>query len=304
MKKKYEGVIVPTVTPLNPDLTIDKLSLGRMFVNFEQHGVIPFILGTTGEVASIPFNDKAYMIAVAGELKNHLPLYVGISSNNEYESIALAKLAAEAGAVAVVATLPSYYALTEYEMSAYFIRLADASPLPVIIYNIPATTHVSIPLEVVDKLSYHENIVGLKDSERSEERLRKSLELWRDREDFSHFVGWAAKSAEALLLGTNGIIPSTGNLYPKLYADLWNAALAGKTEEALALQKVSDELGAIYQANKTLGQSLWALKVLMQTEELCLPVVMPPVLALEEEETTRLTQTLNNYLEHTTITLK
>jgi 4-hydroxy-tetrahydrodipicolinate synthase len=185
-----------------------------MFDNFYRNHVLPFILGTTGESASLPFELKADYVRQAGKNKQKgTILYAGIASNCLEESIELTKISEQAGVDVVAATLPSYYALTESQMKRYFEQLADAIPLPLIIYNIPATTHSSVPLQIIDELSYHSNIIGLKDSERNVERLHESLHLWKDRPDFSHFMGWAAKSAEAMLLGSDGIIPSTGNLF-------------------------------------------------------------------------------------------
>ncbi|MDQ3843454.1 MAG: dihydrodipicolinate synthase family protein, partial [Bacteroidota bacterium] len=219
-------------------------------------------------------------------------LYAGISSNCMEESVSLAKFSFDAGADVVVATLPSYYLLTESEMCNYFEQLADRMRGPLIIYNIPSTTHMSIPLNVIDELSYHENIVGLKDSERNEERLKDSSQRWSRREDFSFFSGWAAKSAATLLGGGDGVVPSTGNLYPGLYRELYKAAQEGNIEKTEELQNLSDLLGELYQKDRILGQSLWALKVLMQEVGLCQSYVMPPLQRQSEEEANRLRQQL------------
>lgn len=286
--KKYHGVVVPMVTPLLPDFTLDETAVVQLLKKMQQADVQAFILGTTGEAASLPWSVKKHYVELAGKQPRAGHLYVGISSNCLEESIAMAELAAANGADVVVATLPSYYALSPAQILQYFSDLAAQSPLPLIIYNIPATTHVSLPLDLIDQLSLHANIVGLKDSERSEERLTQSLHLWKDREDFSHFVGWAAKSAEALLLGSDGIIPSTGNLEANFYADLYQSALDGATENAHAHQRYSDALGAIYQKDKTLGESLWALKVLLSGEGIGHAVVMPPLQTLSQEEAEKL----------------
>jgi len=193
----------------------------------------------------------------------------------------------------VVATVPSYYALTETQTKNYFTALADKSPLPVIIYNIPATTHVSLPLDWLDELSHHNNIVATKDSERSDERLEKSIALWKDRKDFSHFVGWAARSAKALLSGSDGIIPSTGNIVASIYKTLVDAVVNADEAKAYQMQQLSDAIGAVYQANKTLGESLWALKVLMQSKGLCEPFVMPPLQSLDAAEKNSLLKKFN-----------
>ncbi len=296
MDKKYKGVVIPTITPLTASLDLDEEAVEKMFANFYLHNCEPFILGTTGEAASIPTDVKKAFIKKAAELKKAgTHLYVGISSNCFTESIEMAEYSADNGADVVVATLPSYYSLTDSQIKTYFIQLANESPLPVIIYNIPATTHVSLPLDIIDALSRHPNIVGAKDSERSDERLKTSIGLWKNRTDFSHFVGWAAKSAQALIDGTDGIIPSTGNLHPKLYQDLINAVKESDTEKAYAYQKQSNELGNLYQGGRTLGESLWALKILMQEKDLCQPFVMPPLQAMSSEEINKLITGLKEF---------
>ena len=284
-EKKYSGVVIPAVTPLNEKHSLDHGAVENIFEHFHKSGVHPFILGTTGEAASLPLSMKHEFLQLAGKLnKNDNMLYVGISGNSLAESVELARRSFDCGAHVVVATIPSYYTLDETAMLKYFEQLAEAVNGPLMIYNIPATTHMSIPLNVIDQLSYHENIVGSKDSERNESRLTVSLELWKERRDFSHFIGWATKSADALLAGSDGIVPSTGNIQPQLYADLYAAARSNDQLKLFSLQKISDELGSIYQSGRTLGESLWALKVLMKKLDLCQSYVMPPIYQGEGEE--------------------
>lgn len=269
---------MPAVTPLNADLSLDVAAVEKMFGLYHEHGAVPFILGTTGEAPSLPAAVKQMYIRLAGRLRRSGEmLYVGISSNCLYDSVDWAHRALDEGADVVVATLPSYYPLTVDQMRKYFEQLADSVEGPLMIYNIPATTHLSIPLAVIDGLSHHPNIVGTKDSERNEERLRESLKLWAGREDFSHFLGWIAKAGEALLLGTDGLVPSTANFAPGLYAEMTRAAARGNEAEVTRLQQESDQLGASYQSGVTLGESLAALKLIMQREGLCQPYMMPPL---------------------------
>ena len=286
-EKKYSGVIIPAVTPLTERHTLDHVAVEKMFDHFHNSSVHPFILGTTGEAASLPLAIKNEFLQVAGKLKkNGEMLYSGISYNAFVESVELAKRSFDHGVDVVVATIPSYYSLSETAMLQYFEQLAEAIKGPLMIYNIPATTHMSIPLNIIDRLSFHPNVVGMKDSERSEARLSMSLKLWKNRNEFSHLLGWAAKSAEALFDGSDGLVPSTGNVQPQLYTDLYLAARNGDQLRALSLQKISDELGNIYQSGRTLGESLWALKVLMKQVGLCDSHVMPPIYegSSEEEE--------------------
>ncbi len=293
--KKFSGVIVPAVTPLTKALQIDDAAVEKIFGQFYAHNISPFILGTTGESASLSVDVKEqYVKSAAKHKKDGTVLYAGISSNVLIESIAFTKFCADHAVDAVAATLPSYYTMTETQMKQYFETLADAVPLPLIIYNIPATTHMSIPLQLIDELSHHPNIIATKDSERSDERLAQSLALWKDREDFGHFLGWAAKSAEALIGGSDGLIPSTGNLMPEIYDEMVKAVDAGDHAKAFEMQKLSDVYGNLYQSGKTLGESLWALKVLMQSKGLCEDVVMPPLQSLGEVEKQKLIQ---SYIE-------
>ena len=291
--KKYYGVIVPAVTPLTSGYKLDKPAVKKIFDHFYRSGASPFILGTTGESASLPYDLKVEYIKEAG--KNKKPgtvLYAGISSNVLKESIDFAKLSADNGVDAVAATLPSYFPLTEGQMKKHYEELADKSPLPVIIYNIPSTIHMSIPVWIIDELSHHSNVIATKDSERNEERLKQSLALWKDRADFGHFLGWSAKSVEALFGGSDGLIPSTGNLIPEIYGEMLRAVEEGDHEKANEMQQLSDQYGAVYQTGKTLGETLWALKVLMKEKGLCGPAVMPPLQALSKEEELKLIRSM------------
>ncbi len=278
VNKKYQGVIVPAVTPLTANYELDEGAVKKIFNSFYQHNIVPFILGTTGEAASLPLQlKKDYVLAAAKNKKIGTLLYAGIGSNILEESIEFANFCKQNRVDVLVATLPSYYALTEKQMKIYFEKLADSISLPLFIYNIPATTHMSIPLTLIDELSHHKNIVGLKDSERSEERMFQALKLWKNRSDFHYILGWAAKSADALLHGADGLVPSTGNLYPEVYEDMMKAFEKKDKEKMIAMQQLSDEYGALYQSNRTLGESLYVLKQLMKEKGLCEEYVMSPL---------------------------
>ncbi len=291
--KKYQGVIIPAITPLTSDHKLDKEAVVKLFRHFYKHNTVPFILGTTGESSSLPLTIKeAYVKEAAKNKKAGTLLYAGISSNVVSESIEFAKFCADNGVDAVAANLPSYFALTESQIKKHYEKLADALPLPLVIYNIPSTTHMSIPLGLIDELSHHPNVIATKDSERNEERLKQSLELWKDREDFSHFLGWSVKSAEALINGSDGLIPSTGNLVPGVYAEMFEAVQNDNHQKAHEMQKLSDVYGSLYQSNRILGESLWALKVLMKEKGICDSIVMPPLQSQSKEEEVKLIQAM------------
>ncbi|QDK80648.1 dihydrodipicolinate synthase family protein [Spirosoma sp. KCTC 42546] len=304
MKKKYQGVVVPLVTPLTEGYQLDRAAVEKMIANLQASNAMPFVLGTTGESSSLPTSLKKAYVLEAVRLKSaDTILYAGISSNCLEESVEFANYCFDVGVDAVAATLPSYYALSESQMKQYFEQLADQLNGPLIIYNIFATTRMSIPLPIVDELSFHPNIVGIKDSERSTERLHEALALWANRPDFSHFMGWAARSADALLRGSDGLVPSTGNLLPAIYRDMLKAVQEGDEDKAYGYQSQSDVFGHLYQAGRTLGESLWALKVLMQEYNLCGTTMMPPLQALSTSEETDLKIALAELVEKEEIQL-
>jgi dihydrodipicolinate synthase/N-acetylneuraminate lyase len=303
LKKRYKGVVVPLVTPLTAAHRLDGEAVEKILDSFRKHQTMPFILGTTGEASSLPLSLRKEYIRLVGSNKQPGDvLYAGISSNCLAESVELAHACFDAGFDVVAAHLPSYYPLSESQIQAYFEQLAEQVPGPLVIYNIPATTRMSIPLRLIDQLSHHEKIVGTKDSERSEDRLQESLALWAGREDFSHFLGWAAKSGEALLAGSDGLIPSTGNFAPALYQEIYQAALNGDREHTLRLQRHSDLLGDLYQGGRLLGESLAALKILMQEAGLLQPHMMPPLQRLSGEEETALRNSFYDLIKKENIT--
>ncbi len=287
--KKYKGVIVPMITPFNEDLSIDQNAVKKILNTFIEADVSPFLLGTTGESASISEDQMIIFVnTVIGYVKKRVKVFVGISSNCLQETIDNAKMYAVMGADVVVAHLPYYYPLTSSDMMRFYEKLAENIPCPLIIYNNPMTTNHSIPLEIIDKLSYHPNIVGLKDSEREIERLNRSIELWSERNDFVHLVGWAAQSAYALQKGSDGIVPSIGNLVPKLYKDLYDAVINGEFLKAKELQSKTDRISDICYKDRNLSQSIVSLKTIMSVYNLCQPYVLPPLYNLNDEEENRI----------------
>lgn len=283
--KKYRGVVVPMITPFTTEGKIDIPATERIVEHLISGGCLPFILGTTGEFACVPVSERAgFVEATVKTVAGRTLTYAGIASNCFAETVDAAKRYADLGIDCVVANLPSYYPLVPENMLRYFEKLADSVPAPLMLYNITITTHMSIPLDIVEKLSHHPNIVGLKDSEKNEERFEEALGKWKDRMDFAHFTGTAALCTMALLRGSDGIVPSTANFVPQLYKDLYDAAISGDIDKANELQDKNAALGLIYQKGRVLSQSLPALKVIMDELGLCGPSVLPPMLEPGEEE--------------------
>lgn len=281
---KYHGVVVPMVTPITKNNEIDIDAVKRIINNFAQYNVSALIMGTTGEGNSVSVESGVKMIKAASEAAaGRITIYAGLAGNCISEQYDAAEKFIEAGADVIAATLPCYYSLTPKQMYEYYKNLADTLTAPLMLYNITITTHMSIPLDVIEKLSHHPNIVGLKDSENNIQRMEEALTLFSDREDFAYFCGCAANSAKALSIGADGIVPSVGNYLPKIYNDLFEAGISGNTEIANDLQAKTIEIGKINTDNLTLGESLAGLKVIMKMYGLCETYMLPPLTELEEK---------------------
>ncbi|WP_370476412.1 dihydrodipicolinate synthase family protein [Tamlana flava] len=282
MQKRFSGVVVPMITPLNEDLTVDLHSVKLIVELFAENGIHPLVLGTTGESSSIGEVESYRMVETSVKAKSEGQcIYAGLVGNHVNNLIERGNTYISLGADCVVATLPSYYGLTPNQMTAFYETLANHIYGPLMMYNIKATTQMSIPLEVVEKLSEHPNIWGLKDSERDVGRMKTCIDLYSNDENFSFFCGWGAQSYGSLKLGADGIVPSTGNYVPEMYKKMYKAALNKDWEECEKWQKETDAIAEQYQKDKTLGQSLAVLKALMNKKGLCNKTMMPPLTEVE-----------------------
>jgi len=283
---KFRGIVPPMITPLTPDGGLDESAVCRVIDHMIAGGVDGVvILGTTGECASVPPRMRTRFVELAAaHIERRVPLYVGNGDNCLARSVEMAEESFRLGADAVVAHLPAYYSLTPDEILDYFTLLADGVNGPLLLYNIPSTTHLSVPVDVVVRLSDHPRVAGFKDSENALDRVEALTRRLRGKEGFSLFVGATALSARGLALGMDGIVPSSANLLPRGWHDLLAAAAGGDWQEVEKLQVSYDRLAQILQTGRTLGQSLAALKAAMSSFGLCGPAMLPPLRAAAPAE--------------------
>jgi len=280
LPKRYSGVVVPMVTPFTADGELDEPAVRRVIDHLVAGGVAGvFVLGTTGEEASMSPTLRLRLVKVTAEhIAGRAMIYAGISDNCLATSVTAARDYMCAGAEVLVARLPTYYALDAAEQRAYFSTLADQVPGPLMLYNITATTHLTIPLDVVLALSEHRNILGVKDSDNNPARLRMLIEAAAGRSDFSVFVGVTTLSALMLATGADGLVPSPANLVPNACQRLYEQAISGETAAADKTQREIDELSVLLRGDRSLGRSLGMLKAAMGALSLCDPYVLPPLL--------------------------
>ncbi|VAX25634.1 4-hydroxy-tetrahydrodipicolinate synthase [hydrothermal vent metagenome] len=293
-QKKYSGVIAPLITPVTESGQIDEGSVERLVDFVIEAKNYPFILGTTGEIASNSFSNRENLAKITVEkAKGRTTLFAGITDNCLNNSINAAKKYSDLGIDILVVHLPYFFPLNSDLMLKYFEYVADNSPRPIMIYNIVSITHMSIPIEVIEKLSAHPNIVGLKDSERDWDRHQKLAKLFKDR-DFSLFIGWTNKSSEAILMGFDGIIPNTANIIPNLFQSLYEAAFNGNENEALKFQTKAEKLSELVQNNRTMTRTIPEIKAIMKHLNICMPYVLPPLEELSDQEAEKLINEFTN----------
>lgn len=272
MKNKLHGIVPPLVTPLLDDNTLDLVGLEKLVnhvVSAGVHGI--FILGTTGEAQSISFDLRVKMIEETSRLlKGRLPLLVGISDTSVADSVRLAEVARINGADAVVSAAPYYYATGQPELAEFYETLIPQLPLPIYLYNMPSHTKVSFAPETIKRIAKDPKVIGFKDSSANGGYFQSVVYEMRDREDFAIFVGPEEMTAEVVLLGAAGGVNGGANMFPKLYVDLYNAAVAKDVEKVKVLQEKVMQISRLIYTQGNYGSSyLKGVKCALEVLGLC-----------------------------------
>ena len=286
--------IVPLLTPVTADGQLDEESVPRIINHIISGGCQGLMVcGTTGEFASMSLAQRVRMVEIAGAAaRDRAVVFGGIGDTSPAHSVWLAGEYFAAGAAAVVANLPSYYPLTPGMMEAYFARLADQIDGPVYLYNIPQTTRQSIPLEVLDRLSHHPRIVGVKDSEPDGARQEELCRQFAGRDDFAVFCGSIAFVSRAMRAGADGCVPGAGNFVPAVTRAMMDAMVGGDSDAIDAAQQKIDAINATYQKGRTISQLFGALKAIMELHGLCGRHMFSPLLPASDAEVEQIQKAL------------
>ncbi|GAB4349477.1 MAG: 4-hydroxy-tetrahydrodipicolinate synthase [Immundisolibacter sp.] len=229
------GSVVALVTPMTASGAVDYAALARLVefhVEAGTHGIVA--VGTTGESPTLDMDEHIGVIAeVVRRVDGRMPVIGGTGANATAEAIELTRAAADVGVDACLLVTPYYNKPTQEGLYRHFLAVAQAVSIPQILYNVPGRTACDMRTETVLRLAEVPNIVGLKDATGSIERGAELLAACAD--DFWLFSGDDAVAAELMLRGYRGVISVTANVAPKAMAAMSEAALAGRREQALAL---------------------------------------------------------------------
>ena len=191
--------------------------------------------GTTGEVPTLTSEEHRQVIAAAVETtKGRVPVIAGAGTYSTAASIERARVAADLGADAILAVVPYYNKPSQAGLAAHFAAIADASPLPIVVYNVPARTVADISVETLGQIAKHPKIVAVKDA--TGNLARVSAQRIACGEDFCQLSGNDDMALGFNAMGGVGCISVSANVAPKLCADFQKAMREGHWDEALNLQ--------------------------------------------------------------------
>ncbi|OFW17274.1 MAG: hypothetical protein A3F70_10245 [Acidobacteria bacterium RIFCSPLOWO2_12_FULL_67_14] len=237
--KKFTGVFTPIATPFLPDDTLDEAGLRsnvRRWMASRLTGLV--VLGSNGEAPQLEDAEADRLVdIVRSEMPRSRPMIVGTGRESTRATIAATTRAAAAGADAVLVRTPSFFKgqMTTDVFVRHYAEVADASPLPVLLYNVTVYTGVNLAPDAVAKLAEHPNIAGLKES--GSDLVQIAEYITRTPDDFTVLAGSAATLFPALCVGCDGAVLALAMLASDACVQLVALVREGRVEEARDLQR-------------------------------------------------------------------
>ncbi|HWF87507.1 MAG TPA: dihydrodipicolinate synthase family protein [Pyrinomonadaceae bacterium] len=231
-----KGILLPTTTPFDSDGRISTTDITSNIKSWSSRGVIGFVvLGSTGERVHLDEREYLEVIEVSRAASDSI-LIAGAGQQSTINTIKEIKSAARAGAQAVLVITPYFYrpAITQETLVNYYTAVADAAPVPVLLYSMPPLTGIKIEPETIARLSEHPNIIGVKDSSNDLPAFRRTLELCPP--DFAVMTGNGTVLFDALRAGATGGILAVGCVVPEVCVEIFRAFKNGDLEQAERLQ--------------------------------------------------------------------
>lgn len=239
MSLNLKGVLLPITTPFSPDGNIDTGALVQNIKRWNATGISGYVvLGSTGERVNLDEAEYLNVIETARkETPDTLSFIAGAGQQSTRGTIQEIERAAQSGAEAVLVITPHYYrsAITQEALVRHYTEVADASPIPIILYSMPDLTGIKIEPATAAQLSAHQNIIGLKDSSNDLAKFRKTVELAG--QGFAMTIGNGTIFSEALAAGAFGGILAVGCVVPELCLEIYRAVSAEDFDRASSLQE-------------------------------------------------------------------
>ena len=235
MKNIFKGTGIALITPFNEDQSVDLVALERI-VNHVISGGADFLvaLGTTSEAPTLTAEEKKQVVGTILKANaKRLPVLLGMGGNNTQNVIDQIKAQDFTGIDGILSVVPYYNKPNQRGMIAHFEAIADASPVPVILYNVPGRVGVNLQASTCVALAQHPNIVAVKEASGN---LQQIMEILRDKPaDFDVLSGDDGITQPLMALGAQGVISVAANAYIKPFAMMMKAMKEGQPELALKL---------------------------------------------------------------------
>ena len=273
-----KGSLVALITPMNQDGSINYEQLHDLIDWHIENGTDSIVaVGTTGESATLPVEEHLAVIeATVKHVNKRVPVIAGTGANNTVEAIALSKAAEQAGADYTLSVVPYYNKPSQEGIYHPFKAIAEATSIPMVIYNVPGRTVVSMSNDTILRLAEIPNIVGVKEASGN---IGKNIELINSvPEGFVVLSGDDPTGLPFMLCGGHGVVTVAANVAPKLFADMCRAALEGDIATA---RRLNEQLTPIYNTmfcEPSPAAPKWGLSLLGK----CEPHVRLPLVALTE----------------------
>ena len=280
---QFTGTGIALITPFNEDYSIDVLSLERIVNHVIECGADFLVaLGTTSEAPTLTANEKRLVVkTILKANRQRLPVLLGMGGNNTQAVIDQILQQDFTGIDGILSVVPYYNKPNQRGMKAHFEAIADASPVPVILYNVPGRVGVNLQAATCVALAQHPNIVAVKEASGN---LMQIMEILRDKPaDFDVLSGDDGITQPLMALGAKGVISVAANAYIKPFATMMKAMKEGRTEEALKLHYDMLRMNQLIFADGNPA----GIKCLMSHWGLCKNVLRLPLVtvsqAVEEE---------------------
>ncbi len=231
------GILPPIPTPFNRQCEVAYPQLAENLARWNDYDLAGYVvLGSNGEAVYLDAQEKLRVLEVARQAipRNKL-LIAGTGCESTRETLALTRQAADVGANAALVITPHFFEMTPDALVRYFQAVAEASPIPVIVYNVPKFTHVDMSAATLARVAQHPNIIGVKDSSGDVAKLSDVVRLAGA--SFQVLVGTASVLLAGLTMGAVGGVVALGNVAPQQSIDIFRLFQAGKMDEAAELQR-------------------------------------------------------------------
>lgn len=236
MELKIKGIIPPMITPFDQDEKVDRKALKKMtnyLINAGVHGVFP--LGSTGEGYGLSIEEKKEVIETVLEATGkRVPVYAGTGAITTKESVQLTEMASKIGVDALSVVTPYFINPNQEELYEHYKAIAASTDLPIILYNNPGRTGVSISVDLIVRLSQIHNIVGIKDS--SGDMGQAAEIIRRTKGNFAVLAGRDTLIYGFLAYGAHGSVAATANIVPELVVTIYELYQKGEHQAALEAQ--------------------------------------------------------------------